>query len=159
MLIDRHLVSVIPVKLKRGVRTTRTENRSLSKEHWLVYVRHGQHLRKLDWFFLCLCSCCCFFSQYKSFRFPFWHIWLKVGLSSLSSLWVLTEKSFENPLEQWLRSFITSLSNLKLYRCLTAESQIKMDCVPGSKNLQRYSLIRDFWQIFTLMSKSMIEGR
>ena len=51
------------------------------------------------------------------------------------------------------------LVNLKLYRCLTTESQIIMDWVTGSKCLQRYSLIRDFWQIFTLMNKSMIEGR
>lgn len=33
VLIDRHLVSVIPVKLKKGVRTTGTENRLLGKEH------------------------------------------------------------------------------------------------------------------------------
>ena len=52
------------------------------------------------------------FSQYKSFRFSFGHIWLKVGLSSLSSLCVLTEKAFKIPLEQWIRSLITSLSTL-----------------------------------------------
>ena len=29
----------------------------------------------------------------------------------------------------------------------------KMDSVTGSRNLQRYSLIQDFWQIFALISK------
>ena len=32
VIIDRHLVSVIPVKLKRGVRTTEKANRILGKD-------------------------------------------------------------------------------------------------------------------------------
>lgn len=46
VFIDRHLASVISVKLKTGVQTIKMENRILGKEHSLGYMRHGQHLRK-----------------------------------------------------------------------------------------------------------------
>ena len=58
--------------------------------------------------------------------------------------------------------------NLKLNRCFICQVfdwavsvTNKMDSVTGSRNLQRYSLILDFWQIFAVVSKwlSFNDGR
>ena len=43
VFLDQFLVSVISVHLRKGVRTTETENRVLGKEDWLGYTRLGQH--------------------------------------------------------------------------------------------------------------------